>query len=161
VSFGDLSEQSWKFAQGLGMANGEFVKLEGQANAASGGAYRTPEDLARATRGGVDLSRAYGLDPSQGVGFVAGMQRLNSHQNNKELATQLAHARHCAVEQHARLIASHKPRFAGVCCYTAASFANRVVMEICSGGFTMRINPKTNLPALTSGIFFCPLVVRT
>ncbi|MFM0088922.1 hypothetical protein PQR46_18605 [Paraburkholderia sediminicola] len=92
VSFSDLSEQSWKAAQGLGMANGEFVKLEGQANAESGGAYRTPAELATVTRSGADLGRAYGLDPSQGVGFVSGMQRLNSRQNNKELATQLAEA---------------------------------------------------------------------
>lgn len=92
VAFSDLSEQSWKFAGGLGMANGEFVKLEGQANAQSGGYYRTPEDLARATRGGADLGRAYGLDPSQGVSFVAGMQRINSRQNNKELAVQIAEA---------------------------------------------------------------------
>jgi hypothetical protein len=92
VSFGDLSDQSWKFAHGLGIVNGEFVKLEAQANAASGGAYRTPEELARATRSGADLARAYGLDPSQGVGFVSGMQRIDSHQNNKELATQLAEA---------------------------------------------------------------------
>ncbi len=92
ISFSDLSEQSWKAAQGLGIANGEFVKLEGQANAASGGAYRTPAELAAATRSGADLGRAYGVDPSQGVGFVSGMQRINSRQNNKELATQLAEA---------------------------------------------------------------------
>jgi hypothetical protein len=92
TSFSDLSAQSWKFAQGLGMANGEFVKLEGQANAQSGGHYRTPEELARATRSGADLGRAYGLDPSQGVSFVAGMQRINSRQSNKELATELAQA---------------------------------------------------------------------
>ena len=92
VSFSDLSEQSWKAAQGLGIANGEFVKLEGQANAESGGAYRTPAELATASRSGADLGRAYGLDPSQGVNFVSGMQRMNSRQNNKELATQLAEA---------------------------------------------------------------------
>jgi hypothetical protein len=92
VSFGSLSDASWKAAEGLGMANGEFVKLESQANAASGGAYRTPEDLAGATRSGVEISRAYGLDPAQGVGFVSGMQRLNERQNNKELAVQLAEA---------------------------------------------------------------------
>jgi hypothetical protein len=92
ISFGELSEQSYQAAQGLGMANGEFVKLEGQANAASGGAYRTPAELAGGTRSGVDLARAYGLDPSQGVGFVSGMQRLNERQNNKELAVQIAEA---------------------------------------------------------------------
>jgi hypothetical protein len=92
VSFRGLSDESYKAAQGLGMANGEFVKLEQQANSASGGAYSTPGELSRATRSGVDLSRAYGLDPSQGVGFVSGMQRINSRQNNKELATQLAEA---------------------------------------------------------------------
>jgi hypothetical protein len=92
ISFSDLSEQSWKAAQGLGIANGEFVKLEGQANAASGGAYRTPAELSNATRSGADLGRAYGLDPSQGVNFASGMQRINSRQNNKELATQLAEA---------------------------------------------------------------------
>ncbi|PNE56290.1 hypothetical protein A8H39_10795 [Paraburkholderia fungorum] len=92
VSFGDLSEQSYKAARGLGIANGEFVKLEGQANAASGGAYHTPAELSTATRSGADLGRAYGLEPSQGVNFVSGMQRINSRQNNKELATQLAEA---------------------------------------------------------------------
>ncbi|MCX4137907.1 hypothetical protein M0D68_06910 [Paraburkholderia sp. SEWSISQ10-3 4] len=92
IAFGDLSEQSWKAAQGLSIANGEFVKLEGQANAASGGAYHTPAELSTATRSGADLGRAYGLEPSQGVNFVSGMQRINSRQNNKELATQLAEA---------------------------------------------------------------------
>lgn len=92
ISFSDLSAESYKAAQGLGIANTEFVKLEGQANAASGGAYRTPAELAAATRSGADLGRAYGVDPSQGVGFVSGMQRINSRQNNKELATQLAEA---------------------------------------------------------------------
>lgn len=92
VSFEDLSEQSYQAAQGLGIANGEFVKLEGAANDASGGAYRTPSELAGATRSGVDLARSYGLDPSQGVNFISGMQRLNERQNNKELAIQLADA---------------------------------------------------------------------
>ncbi|MGY6161844.1 phage tail tip lysozyme [Paraburkholderia strydomiana] len=92
VSFDGLSDASWKAAQGLGIANGEFVKMEQLAQSSSGGAYRTPDELASTTRSGVDLARAYGLQPGQGVGFVAGMQRLDSHQNNKELATQLANA---------------------------------------------------------------------
>lgn len=92
ISFSDLSAESYKAAQGLGIANTEFVKLEGQANAVSGGAYRTPAELAAATRSGADLGRAYGLDPSQGVGFVSGMQRMQTRQNNKELAVQLADA---------------------------------------------------------------------
>ena len=92
VSFKGLSDASWKAASGLGMANGEFVKMESLANSASGGAYRTPDELAGATRSGVDISRAYGLQPSQGVQFTAGMQRMNSHQDNKELAASLAEA---------------------------------------------------------------------
>lgn len=92
ISFDGLSDASWKAAQGLGMANGEFVKMEQLANSTSGGAYRTPDELAGATRSGVDLARAYGMQPGQGVGFVAGMQRMNSRQDNKELATQLAEA---------------------------------------------------------------------
>ncbi|MFM0165770.1 phage tail tip lysozyme [Paraburkholderia sediminicola] len=92
VSFDGLSDASWKAAQGLGVANGEFVKLEQLANASSGGAYRTPDELASNTREGVDLARAYGMQPGQGVGFMSGMQRLDSRQNNKELATALAEA---------------------------------------------------------------------
>ncbi|MFC5427634.1 phage tail tip lysozyme [Paraburkholderia denitrificans] len=92
VSFAGLSDASWKAAQGLGMANGEFVKLEQLANSSSGGAYGTPTELAGATRSGADLARAYGLQPGQGVSFVSGMQRLDSRQNNKELAVQLAEA---------------------------------------------------------------------
>ncbi|SIO39790.1 hypothetical protein SAMN05444172_1601 [Burkholderia sp. GAS332] len=92
VSFDGLSDASWRAAQGLGMANGEFVKMEQLASASSGGAYRTPDEVATNARSGVDLARAYGLQPGQGVAFMSGMQRLNSRQNNKELATALAEA---------------------------------------------------------------------
>lgn len=92
VSFDGLSDASWKAASGLGVANGEFVKMEQLANSSSGGAYRTPDELAGSTREGVDLARAYGLQPAQGVSFVSGMQRLDSRQNNKELAASLAEA---------------------------------------------------------------------
>jgi len=92
VSFESLSDASWRAGKGLGIANTEFVKLEQQAFSQSGGAYRDPAALAAATRSGADLSRAYGLDPSQGVAFVSGMGRLNSRQNNKELAAQIAEA---------------------------------------------------------------------
>ncbi|WP_321853192.1 phage tail tip lysozyme [Paraburkholderia tropica] len=92
ISFEGLSDASYKAAKGLGMANGEFVKMEELANTASGGAYRTPADLGGATREGVDLARAYGVQPGQGVSFVSGMLRLNSRQDNKELAVQIAEA---------------------------------------------------------------------
>jgi len=92
VSFKGLSDASWVAARDLGMANGEFVKMEQLANSASGGAYRTPDELAGATRSGVDIARAYGLQPGQGVAFTAGMQRMDAHQNNKELAATLAEA---------------------------------------------------------------------
>ncbi|MGF6994656.1 phage tail tip lysozyme [Paraburkholderia sp. GAS32] len=92
VSFDALTAGTEKFNQGLGVSSVEFAKLENQANQASGGMYRTPDEVAAATRQGADLGRAYGIDPSQGVGFMSGMQRLNSRQNNKELATQLAEA---------------------------------------------------------------------
>ncbi|CAE6866138.1 hypothetical protein R75465_07969 [Paraburkholderia aspalathi] len=92
IAFDSLVGGTEKFNQGLGVSVVEFAKLENQANQASGGMYRTPDEVGAATRQGSDLARAYGLDPSQGVGFVSGMQRLNSRQNNKELATQLAEA---------------------------------------------------------------------
>ncbi|MFL9987664.1 phage tail tip lysozyme [Paraburkholderia sediminicola] len=92
IAFDSLVGGTEKFNQGLGVSAVEFAKLENQANQASGGMYRTPDEVGAATRQGSDLARAYGLDPSQGVGFVSGMQRLNSRQNNKELATQFAEA---------------------------------------------------------------------
>lgn len=92
VSFKELTDDSRSFGQQIGVAGGEFLKLEEQANSASGGMYRTPQELAQATLSGGDFARAYGLQPSQGVNFVAGMDRLNNRQNNKELATALAEA---------------------------------------------------------------------
>ncbi|WP_268963874.1 phage tail tip lysozyme [Paraburkholderia haematera] len=92
ISFKQLTDESKLFGLGIGVAGTEFLKLESQANEASGGAYRTPGELAEATRSGGAIGRAYGLDPSQGVNFVSGMQRLNARQNNKDLAAQLAEA---------------------------------------------------------------------
>lgn len=92
ISPEDLSSAAWNRGQGLGMANGDFVNLELQANAASGGAYTKPDDLAEATRSGAELGRAYGVGTDQGVSFVAGMQRLNQRQDNKQLARDLAEA---------------------------------------------------------------------
>ncbi|MFM0224820.1 lysozyme family protein [Paraburkholderia dipogonis] len=92
ISFGELTGDSRYLGQQIGVAGGEFLKLEQGANSASGGLYRTPSELAAATVSGGDLARAYGLQPSQGVNFVAGMDRLNNRQNNKELATALAEA---------------------------------------------------------------------
>ncbi|MEX3982820.1 hypothetical protein AB4Y45_27990 [Paraburkholderia sp. EG287A] len=92
ISFRQLTEDSKSFGLGIGVAGTEFLKLEQQAYDSSGGAYRSPTELAEATRTGGELSRAYGLDPAQGVGFVSGMRRLNDRQNNKELAASLAEA---------------------------------------------------------------------
>jgi hypothetical protein len=92
VSFEQLTRDTEAFSKGLGIANGDFAKLEMQANSASGGAYGTPDELGRATRGGADLARAYGLDPSQGVGFMSGMRRMNSAQDDKRLAIDIAEA---------------------------------------------------------------------
>ena len=92
ISFKQLTDDSRAYGQAMGVAGGEFLKLEQQANSASGGMYRTPSELAATTVSGGDLARAYGLQPSQGVNFVAGIDRLNNRQNNKELATALAEA---------------------------------------------------------------------
>lgn len=92
ISFNQLRTTADSASKGLGLSTDEFTKLEDVASQASGGAYRTPDALADATRSGAGLSRAYGLDPSAGAGFVGGMDRLNPRQNNKELAVMLAEA---------------------------------------------------------------------
>ena len=92
VSFKELIGDSRYLGQQLGVAGGEFLKLEEQANSASGGLYRTPSELAAATLSGGSLARAYGMQPGAGVNFVGGMDRLNNRQNNKELATAIAEA---------------------------------------------------------------------
>lgn len=92
VSFKELTGESRFLGQQVGVAGGEFLKLEEQANSVSGGLYRTPGELAAATLSGGSIARAYGMQPGAGVNFVGGMDRLNNRQNNKELATAIAEA---------------------------------------------------------------------
>jgi hypothetical protein len=92
VSFDQLTRDMDTFSKGLGVSNGELAKLAMQANQASGGAYATPDELARATRSGADLARAYGLSPGEGVAFMSGMRRMNSRQDDKRLAIDIAEA---------------------------------------------------------------------
>jgi len=92
VSFKELTDGSRVYGKQIGVAGGEFLKLEQLASDASGGLYRSRKDLEDATLSGGSLARAYGLQPSQGVNFVAGMDRINNHTNNKELATSIAEA---------------------------------------------------------------------
>ncbi|NPT44365.1 hypothetical protein GNZ12_24245 [Paraburkholderia sp. 1N] len=92
VSFQQLNADAFKFGEGLGVANTEFVKIENGLMGASGGLYRTPDEVGSAARTSVGLSNAYGVDKGAMAAFVGGMGRLNNHQNNKELAAQLAEA---------------------------------------------------------------------
>ncbi|WP_176058139.1 phage tail tip lysozyme [Paraburkholderia sp. BCC1876] len=92
VSFSDLIAGTEKFNQGLGVSSAEFAKLELSAEAASGGLYRTADEVGRATAGGVGFARAFGMDPSQGINTLSGSQRMDSHASLNELAVKFANA---------------------------------------------------------------------
>lgn len=92
ISFANLKKQSMSVADSLGVSVNEFLGLERQAFTQSGGVYETPDELKAGTTSGVDLARAYGMGTARGVSFVAGMDQIDPHRNNKELATEIAEA---------------------------------------------------------------------
>lgn len=90
VSFNRLKEMSTLASDGLNINQKEAAKLAVEFNQLSHGAEKTPEGLTGAVRSGVGLSQAYGLQPSAGVNFLAGMRQIDPRQNNRELAVMLA-----------------------------------------------------------------------
>jgi hypothetical protein len=91
VSFESLKVVSESAAQGMGINSKEAADLAQQFNKLSRGG-ESGLGLAESVRTGVGLSRAYGLDPSAGVGFLGGMRNIDPKQNNRELALMLAEA---------------------------------------------------------------------
>jgi hypothetical protein len=92
VSFEALKEMSESLGQGLGIDAKEAAQLAEQFTQASHGVDRLPDAISAQVRGATGFSRAYGVQPSQGMGFFGGMQAMDSHRNNNELAVMLADA---------------------------------------------------------------------
>jgi hypothetical protein len=90
VSFNALKVVSEAAAEGMGINSKEAAELAVNFNRLSRGSERTAEGLSDAVRTGVGLSKAYGLDPSAGVGFLGNMRNIDPRQNNRELALVLA-----------------------------------------------------------------------
>lgn len=90
VSFVTLKGLSEAAAEGMGINSKEAAELAQQFNHLSRGAEYSPEGLADAVRTGTGLGKAYGLDPSAGVGYLAGMRNIDPRQNNRDLAIMLA-----------------------------------------------------------------------
>jgi hypothetical protein len=86
VSFERLKQVSTEVAYGLGLNSKEFAELELAMNRTSRGFYKSPAALMEATTAASGLARSYGLDPSQTVPLMGGMQGLDRRQNNRELA---------------------------------------------------------------------------
>lgn len=80
VSFQNLKYAASMVSSGLEINSVEAGKLMQEFNRLSGG-VKSISDLAGGTRTGVGLSKALGLDPSQGVGFIAGMRQINGGGN--------------------------------------------------------------------------------
>lgn len=91
ISFEHLKAISDQTAQGLQINSKEAAELAAQFNRLSRGAYGV-DGLSGATRNAIGFSRAYGLDPSAGVGFFGAMANMDRRQNNRELALLLAEA---------------------------------------------------------------------
>lgn len=93
VSFAGLRAMSDVASEGLGVNSKEFVQLAGQYNKLGHNApAQTADRMMAEVRGAVGFSRAYGMDPGQGVGFFGAMKNLDPKQNNRELALQIAEA---------------------------------------------------------------------
>ena len=75
VSFNALMNAADLAAHGLEINSVEAGKLMSEFNKLAGGVKDT-SDLASGTRAGVGLSKALGLDPSSGVGFLANMRNI-------------------------------------------------------------------------------------
>lgn len=89
VSFERLKAISEGAADGLQINSKEAAELAKEFNRLSRG-HGGVGGLMDATRVSVGVSRAYGLDPSAGVGFFGGMANMDRRQNNRELALLLA-----------------------------------------------------------------------
>jgi hypothetical protein len=77
----------------LGVNSKEFVQLAEQySNIGRNAPGQTAESMMGDVRSSVGFSRAYGIDPSQGVGFFGAMKNIDPKQNNRELALQIAEA---------------------------------------------------------------------
>ena len=76
VSFRALQDSADLASRGLEINSVEAGKLMTEFNRLSGGVKDTTE-LAFSTRAGVGLSKAFGLDPSQGVQFLAKQRDIN------------------------------------------------------------------------------------
>jgi hypothetical protein len=92
VSFAGLKAVSDEASRGLGVNSKEFVALADQYNKMSHNADKSVEGLGDNARSAIGFSRAYGLDPGQGVGFFGAMKNIDPKQNNRELALQIAEA---------------------------------------------------------------------
>ena len=90
ISFQQLKNSSESAAAGLGLTSKESAKLMEEFSKASRGSDTSPRGLADSTRLAVGVSRAYGLDPSVGVGFFGGMKNIDRKQNDRELMVMLA-----------------------------------------------------------------------
>jgi hypothetical protein len=92
ISFEKLSNMSDAASDGLGVNAAEFVKLEQQQSTANSGLDRSELSLADNTRRSVGFARAYGMDPSQSVSLLGGMERSNPLQGGRQLAVLIAEA---------------------------------------------------------------------
>ena len=81
VSFNTLQEAAFKASERLEVNAVEAGKLMQEFNRLSGG-VKSISDLTEGTRTGTGLAKALGLDPSQGVGFIAGMRQINGGGSN-------------------------------------------------------------------------------
>jgi hypothetical protein len=88
IGYDRLKAMSDRVGAGLGVNGAESAQLMLQFSRASSGRGAVGDG----TRVGLGLSRAYGLEPGAGVGFVGSMASMDRRQNNRELAIQLAEA---------------------------------------------------------------------
>jgi hypothetical protein len=91
TSFEDLRKSADIAGKGLGILPTEFAKLEADRQSASSGVDRSPGELARNTATSAAFSKAYGIDPTMGVGAIGMMQR-SSGSSTRELVVMLANA---------------------------------------------------------------------
>jgi hypothetical protein len=92
ISFTGLKAMSDLASQGLGINSKEFVQFAEQYNKISHNPDKSADGLMGDVRTSVAFGRGYGLDPSAGVNFFAGMKQLDPKQNNRELALQIGEA---------------------------------------------------------------------
>lgn len=91
IGFGNLKSAVEKAADGLGLTAVEAAKLAGVFSTASGG-HGGIGATAGGVTAGAGLARAFGLDPSTGVGFMGAMSRLGAGDDQRKFATEIADA---------------------------------------------------------------------